>query len=250
MLTPQTEYERDLFTLRNYLIGDNYHLAVNALDFAPPYHSGLRKDGFTPSFHHQVRGGFSLYDNRASLAQAGLDVDATIAGGILHDTYEENQSLTLAYIASEFNEEIARDCGILSKVRDGVAIPVEEYYHGLLTSPRALIIKLVADRPDNVLTMTSLSPHKMAEYFLDSQHLSAVAKEAIDRYPELEGLIQSARRRIKSELGVYQRLVQMAADGKMDVVVEAFQAAGIISGPREPAFSAPSGKAGLIRLKT
>ena len=49
-----TKYEKLFISLRYWLHGRNYMKAAEALHFAACYHQGLRKDGATPEFEHQL----------------------------------------------------------------------------------------------------------------------------------------------------------------------------------------------------
>jgi len=234
MGTPQQDYEKDLSTLRKHLLGAEYRHAVKALEYAPQYHTGFRKDGVTPSFHHQIKIAFSAYDDRAIIKQAGLKVDDVIAAAILHDTYEDNQpTLRVDDLASRFGPKIARLVLQLSKVRNGITIPTDQYYQELLDYPEALIVKLY-DRRNNVEGMLALSPKKLADYILETRHLIEVSKLAIVRYPELEGLIQHSRSQLKQYLHIYEATFQLSAEGKAGTYVEALQEAGILWSPDRP----------------
>lgn len=41
-------------SLRYFLQGAEYFLALEAMQFAQQYHRGVRKDGVTPEFDHQI----------------------------------------------------------------------------------------------------------------------------------------------------------------------------------------------------
>ncbi len=53
-LEPVAHHAKLLLDLRTWLYGKDYFLALDALEFASRYHRGLRKDGKTPEFFHQV----------------------------------------------------------------------------------------------------------------------------------------------------------------------------------------------------
>ena len=47
-------FEKAEVSLRYWLIGRGYIQALKAMEFGKRYHKGLRKDGVTPEFHHQI----------------------------------------------------------------------------------------------------------------------------------------------------------------------------------------------------
>ncbi len=48
------EFTKSCIALRYWLLGRQWHLASEALEFAQAYHTGTRKDGVTPEMAHQV----------------------------------------------------------------------------------------------------------------------------------------------------------------------------------------------------
>lgn len=49
------QFQREKTALKYFLIGRGFHLALKALGFVERYNVGLRKDGVTPSLHHEFR---------------------------------------------------------------------------------------------------------------------------------------------------------------------------------------------------
>ena len=71
-------------SLRYWLHGKEYFTALKAMDLANFYHDGMRKDGKTPEFHHQV----SIAAYIRTLPNL-LKPEATITAAFLHDLVED-----------------------------------------------------------------------------------------------------------------------------------------------------------------
>src|ERR1700722_7128177 len=178
MTNPKTQFYKDLHALEKVLRAAEYAHAGKALGFARRYHGGLRKDGITPNFHHQVEIAFSLYDDRKRLEAGGLDPDIAIAAGILHDTPEDNPFLPLADIEREFNTCIAATAELLNKNRNGKLLSAKKYFEKLLNDPYAIIVKL-HDRRNNMETILGLPPEAQAAWILETILLLKIAKKAL-----------------------------------------------------------------------
>lgn len=188
---------------------------------------------------------FTLYDERERIEAAGLNFDEVIAVGILHDTYEDNQELQLSLLESQFNPRIVRLVTVLSKVRAGKKIPTNKYYTELLEYPEAVIVKL-HDRRNNVETIGDLPVEKQVAYIPETRQLIAMAKRALDIYPELEGLIQHSRKQLKSYLDIYLGVARMAKSGKLKKVMPLLEKEGLLADPNAPR---PSSRRGRLRRR-
>ena len=85
-----TNYEKLKITLRYWLLGmsqsnPDYIKCVEALEFASKFHTGLRKDGITPEFEHQL---IITHYIRTLISNLEFPVE-TICASLLHDTSED-----------------------------------------------------------------------------------------------------------------------------------------------------------------
>src|SRR5665811_1965766 len=79
--------------------GDDYALVEKAFRFAQEAHAGQFRKSGEPYFSHP--------QNVASIL-VEIMIDApTIAAGLLHDTIEDNERITLEVIEKEFGAEVA-----------------------------------------------------------------------------------------------------------------------------------------------
>ena len=77
-------FEKMRIALRYWLYGKGYKKASCAMEFARMYHTGTRKDGTTPEFHHQIS--VASYIRTLSGIR---DLEATLSVALLHDVVED-----------------------------------------------------------------------------------------------------------------------------------------------------------------
>jgi (p)ppGpp synthase/HD superfamily hydrolase len=99
----QQTYQKHLVSLRAWLQGSGKHEALRALEYARPLHDGLRKDGVTPEFAHQV----FMMNFARNFDPMFQHPDATLAVLALHDVVED-KNVSILDIQAEFGDEIAQ----------------------------------------------------------------------------------------------------------------------------------------------
>jgi len=163
-----TEFEKQRIFLRGWLHGRHYYTALAAMDFAAEHHTGLRKDGVTPEFHHQIEIALHI-----SVLPGLIHPEETIATGILHDTVEDT-TVTRYEICQRFGERIAAATWRVTKVdEEGNTRCEDALYADMSHCPIASIVKPV-DRGHNQRTMGGVfTPTKMLSYvdFTDARIL-------------------------------------------------------------------------------
>src|SRR3569832_2750771 len=80
-----TSIQKVRITLRSFLLGRRFYRALEAFDYAEKLHTGTRKDGVTPSFHHQIS--IANYIMTLPLEDDAMELAITLA--FLHDTPED-----------------------------------------------------------------------------------------------------------------------------------------------------------------
>src|SRR5277367_1472271 len=80
-----TQYEKLRISLRYFLLGKEFYKAADALEFAGEYHTGLRKDGVTPEFQHQIE----ITHYLRTLLPSFLYPEETLTAALLHDVTED-----------------------------------------------------------------------------------------------------------------------------------------------------------------
>ena len=170
------KHEQKLSTLERSL--REYPLALSALNFAKLYHTGMRKDGVTPEFDHQV----SIVRFILKLAPYLMHPDETLAVGFLHDV-SEDYSIPFTEIAKKFNTKISRGVNLVTKKFDGVSRREDKLFQLMAQHPVASIVKGV-DRIHNQSTMEPFTNTKKGEYldFTDG-NIIPMLLEAKNNFP-------------------------------------------------------------------
>ncbi len=183
-------YEKLRMTVRYWLLGRGYNRALDAMEFAAQYHTGLRKDG-KPEFSHQVWQ--AAYAR--TLANLMLHPEETIATVFLHDVVED-YPVKISEIESLFGGEIAEPVNRMSKVIEGRKKPSEVYFFDLARCPIASVAKGI-DRIHNHQTMCgAFSPSKQIDYLGETE---------VDILP----MLKAARRRFNAQEPVYENIKHM-----------------------------------------
>lgn len=187
-----TDYEKLKLTIRSQLVGmalidTRYLICVRALDYAATIHTGLRKDGKTPEFYHQLSlVGYALTQVR-NMKKPWL----IIATLILHDTYEDNQ-----HLEEELREQFPKVFEYVvrcSKIRRGEKVDMVLYTTELSECAICSVVKLI-DRLHNISTMLGVfSEKKLVEY----------VDETVTHYLPM---LKTAKRKFQKQHELYELL--------------------------------------------
>jgi (p)ppGpp synthase/HD superfamily hydrolase len=193
-------------SLRYFLIGasqfdDDYKLALKVLEYVKHIHTGVRKDGNTPEFQHQLEIAHYLRTLKGGVSRPGL----IIAGGLVHDCLEDYSLkfpfLTVEKLNSEFGKEVADMSLVLSKEVNGVKKTNAEYYAALAESETCSIIK-GADRINNLGSMVKVfTPEKQVNYIIETEeYVLPMLKSARHRFVEQEAVYENMKLILKQQL--------------------------------------------------
>lgn len=197
------DYLRHRERIRAWLLGKEYYKAVEALEFAAKYHTGTRKDGVTPEFHHQV----SILHYLRTLK--GLrNQQAVLAAGCLHDTIED-YDVPPETIRVKFGEEVCTAVLLLTKKYRGEKKSPEEYYKSMSSNPIASIVK-GGDRVHNFQTMaTVFSCEKQLKYIEEcEEHLLPMLKEARNNFPDQELAYENIKHALKGQIELIRLVIE------------------------------------------
>lgn len=157
------------YSLRGMMMADaKFTPVLKAFELAKSYHNGMRKDGETPEFSHQL----NIVGYFINCQKMLLDPVGTLVAALMHDVVEdyskgskfwENESGCLKGLTPYGLDEVERDFGKkskttidrLSKVINGYKKPTDQYFGELYTDMNALLVKAV-DRLDNLNSMYSV----------------------------------------------------------------------------------------------
>lgn len=183
---PQQSYQKHLISLRAWLHGSGKHEALRALEFARPLHDGLRKDGVTPEFAHQV----FMMNFARNFDPVLLHPDATLAVLALHDVVED-KNVSILEIQAEFGDQIAHPVFLMTAPEGETPAEKAERFRAMAESPIASVGKAI-DRVHNVVSMVGVfTPEKVARYIAESEEL-------------VLPMMKAARRRFPKQIPVYE----------------------------------------------
>jgi len=205
------DFDKYLISMRYWLLGKNYHRAVLAMEFASKYHTGVRKDGVTPEFHHQV----SIAHYLRTLPDLRCQEDVLCAT-FLHDTVED-YDVSLIDIESRFGADVRRAVELLSKKVKGHKKGPEEYFRRMIECPIASIVK-GGDRVHNSQTMHgAFGLEKQVKYIDETiNHILPMLKESRRRYPDQELAYENVKHALKGQIELIQLTIN--AEKKLKIV--------------------------------
>lgn len=156
-------HHKRCIALRCWLLSRSFSLALEAMDFAERLHTGVRKDGTTPEFDHQV----SITHYLRGLP--GLsDPETTLAVAMLHDVREDH-GVEDAELRIRFGSQIADAVAAMTKEFRGVREADDLVFARISASPVASIVK-PADRVHNQATMHGVfSVEKQKAYIAETR---------------------------------------------------------------------------------
>lgn len=214
---PQTEYKKQLSTMRSWLDGKEFHLALKAFEFAQEFHNGIRKDGISPEFSHQM----FIANYAMSILPGLMFKEETLSAIFLHDICED-YSVTFDEIDNNFGKSIGSAVRLLTKKLPGEIIdPTEKeermfrYYQNLSSNPIASITKGL-DRAHNILTMNTAgwTIDKQKEYLVEALNCALPMLKKARRtfteqrlaYENIKSLIIIQAQHIKFTLEIMKQL--------------------------------------------
>lgn len=164
-----TKFEKKLLTLRQQLIGARYHHALAALEFAIRYHTGIRKDGITPEFQHQVE--IALF---ALTLPDLMHRQAVIATIMLHDVREDygvtaGEIRELFFEDAEFAALVDRAVENMTKEFRGVKKDEKALFEAMSQDPIASIAK-GCDRIHNISSMLGVFTVEKQKKYVQEVH--------------------------------------------------------------------------------
>jgi (p)ppGpp synthase/HD superfamily hydrolase len=197
--TQQLKFEKDKAFVRSWLLGKEWYTAVRALDWAESFHAGMRKDGVTPEFHHQIQ----IALNARTLIDLMLYPEETLCAVFLHDV-PEDFDVEFEVIYNKFGDRVTGAVRKLTKKHKGSVKPYETYFEMMETDPIASIVKGL-DRCHNVWTMkNAFSDEKILSYSeeIDTWFLPML-KAARRNFPEQEKAYHNIAQQLRSMRDIY-----------------------------------------------
>lgn len=178
--SPQVlQFQREKTGLKYFLIGRQYYGALRALGYVERYNVGFRKDGVTPSLHHEIQIALSV----TQLKDVALEERCLIAA-LLHDVQEDHQ-IPSEDIEKVFGVDTRNDVWGLTKKFAGVHKSKKEYID-VIASCCVLSIVKGLDRCNNLNSMIGVfTIQKMEEYAKEAETIFLpMLKKAGKLFPE------------------------------------------------------------------
>lgn len=198
-----TDPTKALISIRYFLQGKEYHKAAWALNFASKLHTGKRKDGVTPEFHHQVS--MALYARTLPISP---DIfQAVLASIFLHDT-REDYGTSLKEIEVACGTDVALAVSALSKIEENKKKSMPDYFATIGSNKIASIVKGV-DRINNVQTMVGVfTKEKQIQYIEETNaFVIPMIKEARRLFPEHEPVYENIKYVLRNQLSLIQKII-------------------------------------------
>lgn len=165
--------------LKGYLKGKGYHTALAAFDEGEKTHIGVRKDGVTPEFQHQIE--ICLF---IITLKEVKDEENTLIAALLHDI-REDYHLEHSYIEGKFGKIAADAIEKLTKEFKGIKKDTQDYFNKIAECPIASLVK-IADRINNISSMVGVfSIKKQEDYLFEiKEYFLPMIKVVRNRFPE------------------------------------------------------------------
>lgn len=199
------EFKRKLGSLRYRLqgmaMGDSrWYLALDALEFGHKYHQGVRKDGMTPEYMHQVEQ--ALY--ALTLLHHFMHPVETIIVIFLHDV-REDYGVPHEQIEDRYGRLAANAVDNMTKTFLGIDRNPEEVFHNIALDPISSVDKGV-DRIHNQSTMNGVfSLEKQIKYCKETrEHFFKFLKIARRAFPQQELAYENIKFVLLTQVRVFE----------------------------------------------
>lgn len=203
-------YEKHFIAMRYWLLGKGYYVALDALEFASQLHTGLRKDGTTREFAHQL----AIGRYTRSIASTLQSPEDTLATVFLHDASEDH-AVSQEELTERFGATVAHAVWVLTKQFRGQRTPDALYYEEIADSAIASVVK-GADRIHNIQTMVGVfTREKQRSYIEETEtHVLPMLKRARRRFARQEAAYENVQHVLVSQID----LLRAALDAPNETV--------------------------------
>lgn len=201
-------HSKQRIALRYWLLGAGFHTAAEAMTFAESYHTGVRRDGVTPEFAHQVAIASMV---RTQLPHLRHPQEA-LSVSFLHDI-REDYDLGDQEIRSRFGDLTADGVWAVTKTFRGVRRDDRQLFADLAENPTASVVKAF-DRVHNLGTMNGVfTTEKMVAYIAETKELFfPMLKQARRNFPDQEPAYENAKLILASQVDLLSALVEAGVE--------------------------------------
>lgn len=194
--------EKREISLRYWLQGAGYYKALGAMDFGKFYHTGVRKDGKTPEFDHQI----SIAHYVRSLHTTLIYPEDTISTVFLHDV-REDYGVSDQEIRDQFGNRVADAVAAMTKTFRGNKLPEQTVFNQIALDPIASIAK-GADRIHNFNSMVGVfSEAKQLSYMEEANvYFFPMLKQARRLHVQQEPAYENIKLMLVSQINLIQAI--------------------------------------------
>lgn len=192
----ENTYTKQFIAMRYWLLGREYYLALDALEYASKFHTGKRKDGQTMEYFHQL----SIGRYTKSIITSLEFPEATLATVFLHDI-SEDYGVSTDEIRDRYGNQVAQSVALLTKKFGDYRKSDVEYFRNI-TSDKIASIAKGADRVHNIQTMIGVFTYdKQREYIQETEtYILPMLKEARRCFPRQEPAYENIRHVLVSQI--------------------------------------------------
>lgn len=191
------------YRMQGFSMNDKtWYPAIRALSFGETHHTGLRKDGITPAYMHQIEiAGYMM-----TLLPHVLFPVRTITAILLHDTPEDTL-VSHAEIRDLFGLETMLDVELLTKEYRGEKKDIISYFEEMAKSPVASICK-GGDRINNMHSMAGVFNFTKQVAYCDETrtHFFKMLKTARRLFPEQELAYEAIKFTLTTQLRIFDSI--------------------------------------------
>jgi len=197
-------HKKQLAVMRVWLDGRSFYKAADALEVVRQLETGVRKDGRTPKFHHQL----SVARFVVTLVPHLIHPEETVTAAFLHDILEDHGDVwTRAKLESRFGRRTADAVWRLSKKGRGFKKDQATYFVDIAPCPIASVVKAV-DRAHNIQTMVGVfNLEKQKQYLQEvEEHFFPMVRAARRYSPQQFGAYENTKILLRCQTWLIKRI--------------------------------------------
>lgn len=202
-------HAKERIALRHWLLGREWFKAAEAMTWAEGYHTGVRKDGVTPEFNHQVQ--IALY--LATLTPHLLHPEDTITTAFAHDVCEDFD-VEFSVVEGLFGGRVAQATHSVTKVHKGFKRHPAEVMAAQANDPIGSVVK-GADRIHNQSTLAGVFGNaKILEYIEETEtYILPMLKQARQKFPAQSAAYQNERIMLRTQNATLRHFASLPVAG-------------------------------------
>lgn len=213
--------------LRAILQGRGFHVALACMNIGESYHSGVRKDGTTPEFMHQIQMALYILSLPLPLQNEARDMQhIMIAAAFLHDLFEDypvspreieiKMERALSDGLCDAQRTIIKraiECAMfMSKVVDGQKLDMNVYMSRFISGPPLAALLKGVDRMHNFNSMVGVfSAEKQRSYIDEGTEIVSMMRVVRKNTPFLSDAFFAVEHLLSTQIDLISHSLDAAA---------------------------------------